>query len=312
MSSSMGHRRAALKKAWSVSIWTTILLLCALGGQRAAAQAMEGFSWTDLHQDNERVAAVTKSLEGEKFTALREIAVVGDAALVITSTRANPTARPEQDQYTAYSLDLKSPDQKPELLMTGTNLEFRDWLRFVREGETELVATYDDCSDCRATTFLTSFYVDEKTKKWRARWPREVAGAPLFSATPGNPGETDQVYALMLGEDGRALLVTWSHFQQKKGVGVPGEDYLFEYDVDPASGRERVRPIYGADATPLKLRLCKAEGKALDIAAGQDTASCTQIVKPVSAKASTRHTHHHKRVYTKPLVGESNPSKPHK
>ena len=156
--------------------------------------------------------------------------------------------------------------------MTGTHLQFRDWLRFVREGDTELVATYDDCSDCRATTFLTSFYVEEKTKKWRARWPREVAGAPLFSATPGNPGETDQVYALMMGEDGRALLVTWSHFQQKKGV--PGEDYLFEYDVDPASGRERVRPIYGADAPPLKLRLCKAEGQALGIAAGQDTASC--------------------------------------
>jgi hypothetical protein len=311
MSGSIGHCWAALKRAWIVSIWTMILLLYACCGQRASAQAIEGFGWTDLHQETERVAAVSKSLEGEKFTALREIAVVGDAALVITSTRATPTARPDQDQYAAYSLDLKSADQKPELLMTGTHLQFRDWLRFMREGDTELVATYDDCSDCRATMFLTSFYVDEKTKKWRARWPREVAGAPLFSATPGNPGETDQAYALMLGEDGRALLVTWSHFQQKKGV--PGEDYLFEYDVDPASGRERVRPIYGADAPPLKLRLCKAEGEALGIAAGQDTASCTQIVKATVPKApASRHTHHHKRVYTKPLVGESNPSKPHK
>ena len=288
-----------------------VFLLYACCGQSSSAQVMEGFAWTDLHQENERVAAVSKSLEGEKYTALREIAVVGDAALVITSTRANPTAKPEQDQYTAYSLDLKSPDAKPELLMTGTHLQFRDWLRFIREGDTELVATYDDCSDCRATTFLTSFYVDDKTKKWRARWPREVAGAPLFSATPGNPGETDQVYALMMGEDGRALLVTWSHFQQKKGA-PGGEDYLFEYDVDPASGRERVRPIYGADAPPLKLRLCKAEGEALGIAAGQDSASCTQIVKPTAPKAPARHSHHHKRVYTKPLVGSSDPSKPHK
>ena len=236
--------------------------------------------------------------------------MVGDAALVVTSTRATPTSRPDQDQYNAYSLDLKSPDQKPELLMTGTHLQFRDWLRFVREGDTELVATYDDCSDCRATTFLTSFYVDGKTKKWRARWPREVAGAPLFSATPGNPGQTDQVYALMMGEDGRALLVTWSHFQQKKGV--TGEDYLFEYDVDPASGRERVRPIYGADAPPLKLRLCKAEGQALGIAAGQDTASCTQIVKATVPKTAAKRSRHRKRVYTKPLVGASDPSKPHK
>lgn len=310
MMGSIGHRRATLKSAWNVSIWTTMLLLGAFCVQSASAQALEGFSWTDLRQDSERVAAVTKSLEGEKYTALREIAVVGDAALVITSTRANPTAKPEQDQYTAYSLDLKSPDQKPDLLMTGSHLQIRDWLRFIREGDTELVATYDDCSDCRATTFLTSFYIDEKTKKWRARWPREVAGAPLFSATPENAGETDQAYALMVGDDGRAILVTWSHFQQKNGK--KGEDYLFEYDVDPASGREHVRPIYGADAPPLKARLCKAEGEALGIASGQDTASCTQLAKAAVPKAPAKRSRHHKRVYTKPLVGSSDPSNPHK
>src|SRR3954454_16083289 len=116
----IGHRRAIL---WNATILTAILF-CACCAQSASGQAMEGFSWTDLHQDTERVAAVLKSLEGEKFTALREIAVVGDAALVITSTRATPTAKPEQDQYTAYSLDLKSPDQKPDLLMTGTHLQF--------------------------------------------------------------------------------------------------------------------------------------------------------------------------------------------
>jgi hypothetical protein len=311
MIGSIGHRRAALKSAWNVSIVAMMLLLGTCCVESASGQAMEGFSWTDLRQDNERVAAVTKSLEGEKFTALREIAVVGDAALVITSTRANPTAKPEQDQYAVYGLDLKAPDQKPDLLVTGTHLQIRDWLRFIREGDTELVATYDDCSDCRATTFLTSFYVDEKSKKWRARWPREVAGAPLFSATPENAGETDQAYALMVGEDGRAILVTWSHFQQKNGT--KGEDYLFEYDVDPASGRERVRPIYGADAPPLKVRLCKAEGEALGIAAGQDTASCTQLVKAAAPRtSSSKHSHHHKRVYTKPLVGSSDPSNPQK
>ena len=61
---------------------------------------MEGFSWTDLHQETDRVAAVSKSLESEKYTALREIAVVGDAALVITSTRATPTSRPDRTNTT--------------------------------------------------------------------------------------------------------------------------------------------------------------------------------------------------------------------
>ena len=30
--------------------------------------------------------------------------------------------------------------------MTGTHLQFRDWLRFVREGDAELVATFDDAA----------------------------------------------------------------------------------------------------------------------------------------------------------------------
>ena len=139
MIGSIGHRGTALKTAWNVSIFAIMLLLVRLLRAKRVSAGDGGFRWTDLRQDTERVAAVSKALEGEKYTALREIAVVGDAALVITSTRANPTAKPEQDQYSAYSLDLKSPDEKPDLLMTGTRLQFRDWLRFIREGETELV-----------------------------------------------------------------------------------------------------------------------------------------------------------------------------
>jgi hypothetical protein len=306
MSSCIGTRRSSgtlLRIGFQLAMISAFLL----GGHVSHAQVLEGFNWADLHADTDTVATVTKALDGEKYSALREIAVVGDEALVITSTRQTPTAKPEQDHFTAYRLNLKDASDKPVALITGTNLRFRDWLRFGHEGDTELVATYDDCADCRATTFLTAFYIDEKTKKWKARWPRDVAGAPLFSATPGNPGETDQAYALMVGSDGRAVLATWSHFQQKKGV--PGEDYLFEYDVDPATGFERVRPIYGADAGPLKLRLCKAEGGVLDIAAGQQTPSCALVAR-AGAPRTTRHSHHH-RVYTKPLVGESDPSKPH-
>ncbi|HVJ09327.1 MAG TPA: hypothetical protein VM554_13180 [Acidisarcina sp.] len=300
----MGRSRRTLAGLRCMAVLGLGMLAILGGSKRAGAQAIEGFAWTNLHEETDRVAAVTKALDGEKYTALREIAVVGDEALVITATRPNPAARPDQDRYTAYSVGLKDDSGKPVQLMTGMNLRFRDWLRFVRDGNTELVATYDDCSDCRTTTFLTSFYLDPKTKKWRARWPREVAGAPFFSSTPGNSGETDQAYALMVGEDGRAVLATWSHFQQKRGV--KGEDYLFEYDVDPATGLERSRPVVGTEAGPLKTRLCRAEGEVLEIAAGQDTASCAQIVR-AAARRAPRHSARRRRVFTRPLVGESRP-----
>lgn len=304
MNSGMERGRRALVRLRRAGILGLVMLTIVCGNRGAGAQAVEGFAWTDLHGETDRVAAVTKALEGEKYTALREIAVVGDEALVITASRPNPTARPDQDRYTAYSVGLKDGSDKPVQLMTGTHLQFRDWLRFIRDGETELVATYDDCADCRATTFLTAFYLDAKTRKWRARWPREVAGAPLFSATPGNPGETDQAYALMVGADGRAVLATWSHFQQRKRV--KGEDYLFEYDVDPATGLERSRQVVGSEAGPLKNQLCRAEGGVLDIAAGQDTASCTQVLR-AGVRRAPKHSSRRRRVFTKPLVGESKP-----
>lgn len=304
MRSGMKKDSSALARVRCEGVFCLALLTMACGGWRANAQAVEGFAWTDLRGETDRVGVVTKALEGEKYTALREIAVVSDEALVITASRPNPTARPDQDHYIVYSVDLKNASDKPVQLMTGTHLQFRDWLRFVRDGETELVATYDDCSDCRATTFLTAFYLDAKTRKWRARWPREVAGAPLFSAAPGNPGETDQAYALMVGADGRAVLATWSHFQQRKRG--TGDDYLFEYDVDPASGLERSRQVLGSEAGPLRTRLCKAEGSVLDIAAGQDTASCKQVSRAGERRAP-RHSARRRRVFTKPLVGESKP-----
>src|SRR5664279_2288537 len=89
----------------SCSRWALLLILAlAVGAKISSAQVpvLDGFSWLDLKSDTDRVAAVTKALEQQKYTALREIAVVDDSALVITTTRDNPQAQPEFDHYTVY------------------------------------------------------------------------------------------------------------------------------------------------------------------------------------------------------------------
>lgn len=289
---------------WAVLGWL------ALAGVATAvrAQVAEGFNWVDLKTDSAKVAAVAKALEGEKYTALREIGVAGDAALVVTARRDNPTSRPELDHYTVYSVNLTDGSASP--LLNGSRLRLLDWERFLRDGQPELVATYDDCTQCTATTFLTAFYLDPKTKQWEARWKREKAGAPLAAADPGGASGDDHVYALMVGVDGRAVLGTWQHFSGP--ARRSGDDYVFEYAVDLATGEDRVRPLAGSEAQEMKLRLCKADDKVLDLASGQDSASCKA---PLAAAA--RHTRHGRRRAVRRgqyvnMTGQSDPAHPHR
>ena len=63
----------------------------------AHAQQTSGtFRWIDFHdaKDQNIVAWVTRSLQVEKWTAIREIGVVYDAALVVTTDRMGPQSPP--------------------------------------------------------------------------------------------------------------------------------------------------------------------------------------------------------------------------
>ncbi|MGI8771550.1 MAG: hypothetical protein ACR2JE_08935, partial [Acidobacteriaceae bacterium] len=217
---------------------------------QARAQALEGFNWVDLHTNAETVALVNKALSKEAYTALREIGFVGavpkeDASanaavaplqipadahlLVVTAKRADPAALPEDDTFAIYDVkpDASQKDGVATPLLTGPALKFAGWLRMRRDGDPELVATYKDCVACQSTTFLTTFYLDGKTKDWHARWPRSKAGAPMFSeGQEANGGQ--QVYGLLDDEAGRAMLGTFQHFS---GRQRRDSDFAFEYLV---------------------------------------------------------------------------------
>ena len=135
------------------------------------AQVIDGFAWVDMKTDTQTVARVTGFLSNKPYTALREIAVVGQQALVITSLRKDPTANPGNDKFMAFGVSLR--DGSVEELLDGTNLKYIDWQKFYDYDTPELLATYDDCAQCKATTFLTAFYLDRRTRHWDARWRRD-------------------------------------------------------------------------------------------------------------------------------------------
>ena len=86
------------------------------------AQQPDPFRWMDFHspKDQDIIAWVTRSLEPEKWTSIREIGVQYDAALVVTTRRAGPDSLPGADTFTVWSTSLTSHTITP--LITGVNL----------------------------------------------------------------------------------------------------------------------------------------------------------------------------------------------
>jgi hypothetical protein len=244
---------------------------------------MDAFHWIDFHdaKDAPTVAWVTQQLKTEKWTAIREIGVQWDAAVVVTTLRETPQSSPATDQYTVWSVGLAKHDVAS--LLHGVNLRLLDWTSFAGTLMPELGIVYDDCADCAATTFFTTLHYSNPDHAWRARWMRGNQAAALKTTGTVDGVTRTQVYALLTAAEGRDVLATWSHFDY--GKTKPAEDFLFEYSVDPASGLEQTEALGGKHGQEMMLRLCQAGAAAHDatgadaamqaeLTAGQDSAVC--------------------------------------
>jgi hypothetical protein len=244
----------------------------------SAQQAPDNFRWIDFHSasDADVVVWVTRSLAAEKWTAIREIGVEYDAALVVTTLRATPESQPATDTFTVWSLSLTKHTLAP--LIQGVNLRLLDWMLLADGEPRELGALYDDCHECAATTFFTAFHYDIDQHMWAARWLRGSQAAPLWSTGVTQGVALTQVYALMAEPDGRQLMGTWSHFDY--GKEKKPQDSVFRYDLDTFSGLERTQLLSGKEADAMKQRLCPAQPIAPELARGQDSLLCQQTLKP--------------------------------
>ena len=239
------------------------------------AQQPDPFRWMDFHspKDQDIIAWVTRSLEPEKWTSIREIGVQYDAALVVTTRRAGPDSLPGADTFTVWSTSLTSHTITP--LITGVNLRLVNWMKLAENSPLELAALYDNCSECADDTYFTAFYYDITRHAWAARWMRGGQAAPVWSANPQAGVVWTQVYAAMAELNGRELMATWSHFDY--GKQKPPEDFVYRYDMDAFSGLEHTQPLVGKDADAMKFRLCTGQGALPGVARGQDSALCQQV-----------------------------------
>jgi hypothetical protein len=244
-----------------------------------AQQTSGTFRWMDFHdpRDQNIVAWVTRSLAVEKWTAIREIGLVYDAALVVTADRPGPQSAPGDDSFTIWNVSLTSHVVAP--LITGVNLRWFDWQHFQTDAPEELTILYDNCHDCAASTYFTALHYDVSYHMWTARWVRGGQGVLVWNATgPGAGSGIDwtQIYAVMAEPDGRAFLCTWNHFEY--GKLKPPSDTLFRFDVDPFSGLERTTELTRDNADAMKLRLCRGQNTVQGLERGQDSAVCQQML----------------------------------
>lgn len=254
-----------------------ILLIAAL--PLISQQAPDTFRWIDFHnqKDQDTVVWVTRSLAVQDWTAIREIAVEYDAALVVTTNRTNPQSSANAETFSVWSVSLTNHIVTP--LVSGVNLRWLDWMRFADGAPQELAILYDSCHDCAANTYFTAFHYDVAQHIWNARWIRGGQGAPMWSANTPPGIQWTQVYAGIAEPNGREFIATWSHFDYDNKK--PSNDVVFRYDLDPFSGLERSIQLTGKDADDMQLRLCRAQDAVPDLQRGQDSQLCRDPIKPI-------------------------------
>jgi hypothetical protein len=259
-----------------------------------AQQAPDNFRWVDFHSEKEAdtIAWVTRSLAAEKWTAIREIGVEYDAALVVTTLRATPESAPDADTFAVWSASLTSHALTP--LLKGVNLRLLDWMKFDASDQGELGALYDDCRECEAaTTYFTVFHFDMSQHLWTARWMRGGQAAPVWSSAAPAGIALGQVYAVLAEPNGRQFLSTWNHFDYGKVKAA--EDYLYMYELDPFSGLERTQQVNAKEVDDIKQRLCHAQESIPGTARGQDSPLCKPTVparperRPVTTPPANNH-----------------------
>ncbi len=252
----------------------------------AGAHAQQDpFRWTDFHasKDQDIVAWVTRSLLVDDWTAIREIGVQYDAALVVTTKRGKPDSPPNADAFTVWTVSLTSHDHAQ--LLTGVNFRWLDFMSFGGSNGPEPAALYDSCRECAVETYFTAFHYVAKNHAWSARWMRNGQAVPVWSTNTPTGVTWTQAYAGLAEPDGRALMGTWNRFDY--GPQKPVDDFLFVYDLDPNSGLDRTRRLSGAEAEALKLRICRGQDALPGVARGQDGQLCQTVIPKAERKPVT-------------------------
>lgn len=255
-----------------------LLLVSLLVSGTAQGQLPAGFHWVDFKKDASTVSKVEQALKTENYTAIREIGLADGFAVVMTVQRESGQATPDGDQWSVYSVSTK--DWKARPLLTGYNLQIKDWISLQSRDKQDLGIVYMDCWECEPASLFTALHYDPR-EGWRARWANEKdphhPGIVFLITDVGDPytnEDVDQVFAVL--EDGIATVGTWYH-SRDLATGKTS-DGVAKFSVDPSTGEDKSAVLTGSKAKEWELQLYKARDSWSSPAMGQSSRTCKGLL----------------------------------
>ena len=146
---------------------------------RVHCQLPKDFHWVDLKREADTVSRVSRALAADRFSAIREIGLLGDYALVFTTLRQPDAPTPDSDSWKVYNVTIGGGAIK--MLLSGYEVRIMAWMPFLLHDRADLGITYTDCVGCEPTIIFTALHYDQG-HGWRARWPN--AGIARHSRNP--------------------------------------------------------------------------------------------------------------------------------
>lgn len=254
----------------------------------AQSQVPDGFHWVDFRKEVSTVSNVEKALKAENYTAIREIGVRGDFALVMTVQREATQPTPLGDSWAVYN--ISTTDWSVHKLISGYNLEIKDWISFQSKDEQDLGVVYMDCWECEPASVFTALHYDARTG-WRARWVNEKdpvrPGIAFLITDVGDPytdEDVDQIFAVVTPRGGAAAVGTWYHSRDLSSGKIT--ESASRFDVDPRTGEDKSIVLTGPAALKWELQLCKAAVSPYGLSQGQSSRACKRVMS-TNVKGST-------------------------
>lgn len=255
---------------------TKLLLVSLLVSTADESQIPVGFHWVDFKSEGSTVSKIEQALKAENYTAIREIGLADGSALVLAVWREPGQATPEGDQWLVYSVSTK--DWGARTLLTGYNLQIKDWISLQSNLKRDIGVVYMDCWECEPASLFTALHYDPQ-EGWRARWVNDKdpyhPGIPFLFTDVGDPytnEEVDQVFAVLAPRDGIARVGTWFHSRDLSSGKI--SESASRFSVDASTGKDKSVVLAGSEASRWKLQLCEAADSRSDLSVGQSSRAC--------------------------------------